>query len=304
MAIAAGESPPSAPAPQPSAKASSTAAAIVIDGLTKQYPKVRAVDGISLTVQAGEIFSLLGHNGAGKTTTIKMLTGRARPTSGRAQVLGFDVATQRDRIKPLINLVAEEQNLYERMSGRENLAFFARLYGAPDSIVGELMETVGLVDAAKRRVKTYSNGMKQRLLVARALVNQPRVLFLDEPTAGLDPISARQVRDLVKSLSRSGTTVFLTTHYMEEADELSDHVAFMAGGRIVAFDTPRELKLRYGNRTATVLLRSREEATIKLADPADAMRLERWMADDDVMTIHSNEGSLEDVFIALAGRPL
>lgn len=151
------------------------------------------MDGISLTVAKGEIFSLLGHNGAGKTTTIKMLTGRTRPTSGRAEVLGLDVATERDRIKPLITLVAEEQNLYERMTGHENLAFFARLYDSPASVVEELLEAVGLIDAAKRRVKTYSNGMKQRLLVARALVNSPKVLFLDEPTAGLDPISDAQI---------------------------------------------------------------------------------------------------------------
>ncbi|MGA7989025.1 MAG: ABC transporter ATP-binding protein [Candidatus Dormiibacterota bacterium] len=263
-----------------------------------------AVQDVSFTVREGEIFSLLGHNGAGKTTTIKLLTGRARPTSGRAQVLGLDVATERDRIKPLINLVAEEQNLYERMTGRQNLAFFARLYDSPPSVVDELLEAVGLIEASKRPVKTYSNGMKQRLVVARALVNSPKVLFLDEPTAGLDPISARQVRGLVRSLSRKGTTVFMTTHYMEEADELSDHVAFMSSGKIVALDTPRELKLRFGNRTARVLLRNRAEATVRLADPADASRLEQWMRNDEVLTIHSQEGTLEDVFIALAGRAL
>lgn len=277
---------------------------VEVAGLHKTYGRTVAVQDVSFTVREGEIFSLLGHNGAGKTTTIKLLTGRARPTSGRAQVLGLDVATERDRIKPLINLVAEEQNLYERMTGRQNLAFFARLYDSPPSVVDELLEAVGLIEASKRPVKTYSNGMKQRLVVARALVNSPKVLFLDEPTAGLDPISARQVRGLVRSLSRKGTTVFMTTHYMEEADELSDHVAFMSSGKIVALDTPRELKLRFGNRTARVLLRNRAEATVRLADPADASRLEQWMRNDEVLTIHSQEGTLEDVFIALAGRAL
>jgi ABC-2 type transport system ATP-binding protein len=305
MVVARPQAAPTAtPAERPIRDALGAAPAIIIDALTKHYATVNAVDGISLTVAKGEIFSLLGHNGAGKTTTIKILTGRARPTSGRAQVLGLDVATERDRIKPLINLVAEEQNLYERMTGRENLAFFARLYGSPASVVDELLEAVGLTVAAKRRVKTYSNGMKQRLLVARALVNSPKVLFLDEPTAGLDPISARQVRELVRSLSSKGTTVFLTTHYMEEADELSDHVAFMSSGKIVALDTPRELKLRFGNRSARVLLRSRAEATVQLADPADASQLQQWMRNDEVLTIHSQEGTLEDVFIALAGRAL
>jgi ABC-2 type transport system ATP-binding protein len=281
-----------------------TAPVIEIEGLAKHYKNVKAVDGISLNVAEGEIFSLLGHNGAGKSTTIKMLTGRARPTAGSARVLGKDVVADRDQIKPLINVVSEEQNLYERMTGRENLAFFAQLYGIGDSVVTELLESVGLAAAAKRRVKTYSNGMKQRLLIARALVNRPRVLFLDEPTAGLDPMAAREVRELVKSQARNGTTVFLTTHYMEEADELSDHVAFISQGKIVAVDTPRELKLRYGSRTAKVLLRSRQEVVIRLDTAADASSLEHWMRSDDVLTIHSQEGTLEDVFIALAGRAL
>ena len=284
--------------------ASDRGIAISVDALAKHYGPVRAVDGISFSVAEGEIFSLLGHNGAGKTTTIRMLTGRARPTSGTARVLGRDVVTERDQVKPAINVVSQEQNLYERMSARDNLAFVARLYGVHQGVADELLDTVGLADVAKRRVSTYSGGMKQRLLVARALVNRPRVLFLDEPTAGLDPASARQVRDLVRSLKAGGTTVFLTTHYMEEADELSDHVAFMAGGKIVAIDTPRELKLRYGTHSARVLLRSRDEVVVKLGDATDAARLAGWMAEDEVMTIHSQEGTLEDVFIALAGRPL
>ncbi|MEA2530640.1 MAG: type transport system ATP-binding protein, partial [Thermomicrobiales bacterium] len=202
--------------------------------LSKHYGAVRAVDGISFAVTAGEIFGLLGHNGAGKTTTIRVLTGRTRPTHGDARVAGFDVVAVRDRIKPLINLVFEEQNLYERLTGRDNLLVFADLYGAPHSRVEELLAQVDLAAAAKRRVKTYSTGMKQRLLIARALINQPRVLFLDEPTRGLDPTSARELRDLVRRLRDAGTTVFLTTHTMDEADELCDRVAFLAAGKIVA----------------------------------------------------------------------
>ena len=281
-----------------------SAPAITVDGLAKHYGQLKAVDGIAFSVAAGEIFGLLGHNGAGKTTTIKMLTGRARPTSGTATVLGRDVVSAADRIKPHINLVSQEQNLYERMTGRENLVFAARLYGVDQRIADDLLKLGGLSDFAGRRVKTYSGGMKQRLLVARALVNQPQLLFLDEPTAGLDPVSAREVRNLVRSLRAEGTTVFLTTHYMEEADELADHVAFMAEGRIVAVDTPRELKLRYGTRTAKVLLRSRQEVTLHLDDNADALRLAGWMSGGEVLTIHSQEGTLEDVFVALAGRAL
>ena len=272
----------------------------VVD-LQKQYGHVRAVDGISFSVGEGEVFGLLGHNGAGKTTSIRMLTGRTKPTGGRASIAGFDVATQRDAIKPIINLVFEEQNLYERLTGRDNLAVFARLYGAPLSRVDELLERVQLTFAADRRVKTYSTGMRQRLLIARALINRPRVLFLDEPTRGLDPTSARELRGLVRTLSEGGTTVFLTTHYMNEADELCDRVAFLSAGRIVALDTPQELKLRFGQRTAHVLLRDRTEHVIDLGDPADADELAAWMRDDAVMTLHSQEGSLEDVFVHLAG---
>ena len=277
---------------------------IEVDGLSKHYGDVRAVDDVSFSVAEGEILGLLGPNGAGKTTTIRMLTGRARPTSGRALIAGHDVVHERERVKPLINLVFEEQNLYERQTGRENLELFAKLYGAPSARVLELLERVGLTDAASRKVRTYSSGMKQRLLIARGLVNDPRVLFLDEPTKGLDPSSARDVRGIIRDHVRDGATVFLTTHYMEEADELCDRVAFLAAGKIVALDTPRELKLRYGERTADVLLRDRTEHEVRLDEGADAARLEAWMAAGEVLTVHSREGTLEDVFVNLAGRPL
>ena len=277
---------------------------IEVRELEKRYGEVQAVDGISFDVAAGEVFGLLGHNGAGKTTTIRMLTGRTRPTAGTAEIAGFDVVADLERVKPLINLVFEEQNLYERFSGRDNLRIFADLYGVPRQRVEELLSLVGLTEAAGRKVKTYSSGMKQRLLVARALINRPRVLFLDEPTRGLDPASARDLRGLIADLSREGTTVFLTTHYMEEADELCHRVAFLSQGKIVALDTPRELKLRYGERTAVVLLRDRAEHTIRLDDPVDADRLAAWMRAGEVLTVHSQEGTLEDVFINLAGRPL
>ncbi len=279
-------------------------AMIEVEHLARYYGDVHAVDDISFTVAEGEIFGLRGHNGAGKTTTIRMLTGRTRPTSGQARIVGHDVLTDFERIKPDINLVFEEQNLYERLSGRDNLRLFAELYDQPAVRADELLNLVELTDAAKRRVKAYSSGMKQRLLVARALINKPRVLFLDEPTKGLDPASARELRDLVLALSKQGTTVFLTTHYMEEADELCHRVAFLSHGKVVALDTPRELKLRQGNRTATVLLASREERTVRLDSAEDAARLAEWMRQGDVLTMHSHEGTLADVFIALAGRPL
>jgi ABC-2 type transport system ATP-binding protein len=238
------------------------AVAVEVTGLEKRYGDVHAVDGITFSVAEGEVFGLLGHNGAGKTTTIRMLTGRARPTAGTATIAGHDVVRERDAIKPLINAVFEDPNLYERLSGLDNLRLFCALYEVPATRADELLETVGLTSAAKRKVKTYSSGMKQRLLVARALVNKPRVLFMDEPTRGLDPTSARELRTLVSKLADEGTTIFLTTHYMEEADELCDRVAFLSQGKIVALDTPRELKLKQGQRTANVLLKDRKEHQI------------------------------------------
>ncbi len=283
----------------------STAHAMVeVEHLARDYGDVHAVDDISFSVAEGEIFGLLGHNGAGKTTTVRMLTGRTRPTRGQARIAGYDVLRDFDRIKPQINLVFEEQNLYERLTGRGNLQLFAELYGQAATRADDLLKLVDLTDAAKRRVKAYSSGMKQRLLVARALINKPRVLFLDEPTKGLDPSSARELRNIMVQLSKEGTTVVLTTHYMEEADELCHRVAFLSHGKIVALDTPRELKLREGNRTATVLLTSREERAVRLDSAADAAQLAEWMTRGEVLTVHSHEGTLADVFIALAGRPL
>jgi ABC-2 type transport system ATP-binding protein len=274
---------------------------VIVEDLARHYGDVRAVDGISFSVAEGEIFGLLGHNGAGKTTTIRMLTGRTRPTAGRASIAGYDVVEELDQIKPIINLVFEDANLYERLTGKDNLAMFARLYGVPVSRADELLDLLDLSDAAGRRVKTYSTGMKQRLVIARALINTPKVLFLDEPTRGLDPASARELREMILKLAQQGTTVFLTTHYMNEADELCDRVAFLKEGRIVELDSPRELKLKYGRRAARVLLDNREEREIDLTSPADAEALGDWMSHGRVMTLHSEEGTLEDVFINIAG---
>jgi len=227
--------------------------AIEVKDLTRDYNGLRAVNSISFSVESGEVFGFLGPNGAGKTTTIKMLTGQLRPTSGCARVMGCDVLRERQLLKPHIGVVFEYQNVYERLTGRENLIFTARLYGVKKSRVDEVMEQVGLADRAQDRVKKYSNGMKQRLLVARALLHEPQVLFLDEPTRGLDPGIARGIRRFVKDLARQGVTVFLTTHYMEEADQLSKRVAIIDEGHIVAIGTPQQLKSEYGEGVGTSL---------------------------------------------------
>jgi ABC-2 type transport system ATP-binding protein len=226
---------------------------IEVEKLTRNYNGLCAVDQVTFVVEAGEIFGFLGPNGAGKTTTIKMLTGQLRPTSGSARVAGCDVVEDRQRLKPQIGVVFERQNLYERLSARDNLAFAARLYGVDRQRVQHVLEQVGLADRARDRIKNYSNGMKQRLLIARALLHEPRVLFLDEPTRGLDPNLARHVRTFVAGLAGQGVTVFLTTHYMEEADQLCGRVAIVDQGRIVALDTPQGLKAEHGQDERTTL---------------------------------------------------
>jgi ABC-2 type transport system ATP-binding protein len=234
--------------------------AIQVCQLTRDYNGLRAVDGITFAVEAGKLFGFLGPNGAGKTTTIKVLTGQLRPTSGTAQVAGCDVVEERQQLMPRIGVVFEYQNLYERLSARDNLVFTARLYGAPKGQVDHVLSQVGLADRARDRIKKYSKGMKQRLLIARALLHEPEVLFLDEPTRGLDPNVAREIRAVVADLARQGVTVFLTTHYMEEADQQCDRVAIIDRGAIVALDTPAQLKAVHGEDGQTTL----EDVFVKL----------------------------------------
>lgn len=278
--------------------------AIEVENLVRTFNGRRAVDGITFAVAEGEVFGFLGPNGAGKTTTIRVLTGQLQPTTGSARVAGCDVVRDLERMKPQIGVVFEHQNVYPRMSGRENLAFSARLYGIDERRVDELLEEVGLRERARDRVQHYSNGMKQRLLIARALLHRPRVLFLDEPTRGLDPAMAREIRQVVAGLTDRGVTVFLTTHYMEEADQLCSRVAFLEQGRIAALDMPARLKRIHGRRCLTVTLDDGQTATLSLDDPADGRRLGELAAGGQIVTVHSAEATLEEVFIELTGRRL
>jgi len=278
--------------------------AIEVEKLSRTFNGLKAVDNISFSVEAGEIFGFLGHNGAGKTTTIRMLSGQLVPTSGRAHVAGCDVITEQRRLKPLIGVVSEHQNLYERMSGRENLEFAVRLYGQDVRRVNETLRQVDLLDRAKDNVRTYSNGMKQRLLIARALLHRPQIIFLDEPTRGLDPVVGREIRRLILDLSQQGVTIFLTTHYMEEADQLCGRVAFLSDGRMVALDTPKNLKVAHGHNSVNVTLENGESLTIDLNDHDAGKQLEQLVSAGQVRTLHTAEATLEEVFIRMAGREL
>ncbi|HAM79733.1 ABC transporter ATP-binding protein [Ornithinibacillus bavariensis] len=223
------------------------------EGIIKKKQKVvEALKGISFSVQEGEIFGLLGPNGAGKTTMIKMLTTMLTPTSGEISVLGFNPVTETKQLRPHINFIlGGERNLYWRLSAYDNLAYFSDLYRIPRAVqkakINELLELVNLQDVAHQRVETFSKGMKQRLQIARGLVNNPKILFLDEPSIGLDPVSARKLREIIRELNNRGTTILLTTHYMYEADELCDRIAFIDKGNLVAIDTPQNFKLKADN---------------------------------------------------------
>ena len=224
--------------------------AIVVEGLERAFGETRAVCGVDLSVEEGEIYGFLGPNGAGKTTTVRMLTTLLLPTGGRASVAGHDVADEARAVRRQIGVALQEAALDPLMTGRELIRLQATLHGLPREQgrrrADALLERVDLVEAADRRVGTYSGGMQRRLDLAAALVHRPRVLFLDEPTTGLDPVSRRTIWDEVRELNDEGTTVFLTTQYLEEADQLADNVGIIDRGRIVAEGTPASLKAEIG----------------------------------------------------------
>lgn len=214
--------------------------------LTKFYGEILAVDHINFEVEKGEIFGFLGPNGAGKTTTIRILTGLSKPTEGKASVLGFDINSEIVEAKRHIGVVPEISNLYDEFSAIDNLLFMAQLYGVPRpqrrKRVEELLKTFGLYERKDSPFRTFSRGMKRALTIAAALIHNPKLLFLDEPTVGLDVVAARSLRNLIGNLRQQGITIFLTTHYLEEADLLCDRVAILVNGRIIKVDSPQTLK--------------------------------------------------------------
>ncbi|HWB69848.1 MAG TPA: ATP-binding cassette domain-containing protein [Solirubrobacterales bacterium] len=241
--------------------------AILVEGLERAFEEVLAVRGVDLTVQDGEIYGFLGPNGAGKTTTVRMLTTLLLPTGGRATVAGHDVVGEARAVRSTIGVALQEAALDPLMTGRELIRLQATLQGIPTAEgkrrADDLLERVDLAAAADRRVGTYSGGMQRRLDLAAALVHEPRVLFLDEPTTGLDPVSRKTIWEEVRELNENGTTVFLTTQYLEEADQLADNVGIIDCGRIVAEGTPEALKAEVGNPHVEILL---EEGSVAEAE--------------------------------------
>ena len=228
-----------------------------VQNLVKKYGDFTAVKGISFDIKEGEIFSLLGPNGAGKTTTISMLSTLYTPTSGDATIGGHSVTKNPMAVKQVIGVVPQDIALYEELTARENLIFWGQMYGlsgnALNNRVDEVLEQIGLTDKAKNRVKTYSGGMKRRVNIGVGLLHKPRLLFMDEPTVGIDPQSRRAILDTVKDLNKQGMTLLYTTHYMEEAQELSDRVGIIDHGELIALGTQDELTKQVGQAETLIL---------------------------------------------------
>jgi fluoroquinolone transport system ATP-binding protein len=286
----------------------SSSSVIRVEELRVRYPGTTrdAVDGISFEVAEGEVFGFLGPNGAGKSTTQHVLTGQLGGYRGRAEVLGRSVAQWRSELYERIGVGFELPAYFPKLSARENLAAFAGLYRGATLTPLAALDLVGLADVADQRPTTFSKGMKIRLNLARALLHLPDVLFLDEPTAGLDPNHAAQVHEVIRARAAAGNTVFLTTHDMETVDQLCDRVAFLLDGRIRAIDTPRALRLAYGQPRVRVESRSDGQlctAEFPLTVPTDPALL-ALLRDAAVETIHTREATLRDVFIAVTGGRL
>ncbi len=305
--------------------------AIVVEGLTKRFGEVVALDGIDFQVPAGSVYGLLGPNGAGKTTAVRILATVIAPDGGRAEVLGHDVRREAEAVRYLIGLAGQNAAVDPNLTGRENLRLVGRLTQLPsrdiESRSGEILERFGLADAADRPVRTYSGGMRRRLDVGAALVHRPPVLFLDEPTTGLDPEGRNELWDVIRELVADGTTVLLTTQYLEEADRLADRIVVVDKGRVIADDTPAAMKAQLGNTVTELGMGSDREAsrgealisgladgraetdgpTLRITSGDGARVLIEVLRALDAggitpSTMTVREPSLDDVFLALTGH--
>ncbi len=309
--------------------------AIEVQGLTKKFGTFTAVDNISFNVNDREIFGFLGPNGAGKSTTIRMLCTLARPTAGDAKVNGYDLLKQPDNVRASIGLVAEKMIMYDQLTAAENLRFFGNLYQMPkqkiETRIDELLKLVDMTDWKNAQIKKFSTGMRQRINVIRALLTEPKVIFMDEPTLGLDPQTTLSIRDLIRDINKKGTTVILTTHAMIEAEALSNRIAIIDHGKIIALDTPGNLKklvkeadmtvltVRVPNLTPSLVGKIQKLECVAAVDQPDAYDLKISAKGNEgvdkildairqdggtITTINTNEPTLEDVFLSVTGKAM
>ena len=278
---------------------------IQIKDVCKAFDQRQVLNNISLSVEEGEIFGLLGPSGAGKTTLIKMLIGLLSATSGNIAILGKELDKKIDESFPSFGMVLDNDGLYDRLNCYDNLELYARIYSISNrkKVINDLLEKVGLIESSKKSVSNLSKGMRQRLSFARAILHSPKIVFLDEPTSGLDPATTLQIHSMMKMLKESGTTIFLTTHNMNEAQKMCDHLALLNEGNIVEEGTPEDICLHHRKKCEVNIEMTNGEKY--MVDSHDLLTVLQTVLDtNNKRSIHSNEPNLEEVFIELTGRDL
>lgn len=277
---------------------------IEVKSLEKVFGNQAAIDGVDFHVKKGEVFGFLGPSGSGKTTTIKILTGQLNPTSGLAEVFGESVdKLKKTEYRKRFGVLTDNSGLYERISIYDNLKLYCQLYDLPLTKIDEVLKVVNLNEDQTKRVSKLSKGMTQRVTLARALIHEPELLFLDEPTSALDPTNTFHIYEGLRALNAKGTTIFLTTHDMYEAETLCDRIALLNNGKIQLMDSPKSLKTNHSDLTITVEL-ANDETVILPAGTDGAQQLFEYMNANQVVAIHSNEPTLGDIFIQATGRKL
>lgn len=279
---------------------------IQIKDVCKAFDQRQVLNNISLSVEEGEIFGLLGPSGAGKTTLIKMLIGLLSATSGNIAILGKELDKKIDESFPSFGMVLDNDGLYDRLNCYDNLELYARIYSISNrkKVINDLLEKVGLIESSKKSVSNLSKGMRQRLSFARAILHSPKIVFLDEPTSGLDPATTLQIHSMMKMLKESGTRIFLTTHNMNEAQKMCDHLALLNEGNIVEEGTPEDICLHHRKKCEVNIEMTNGEKY--MVDSHDLLTVLQTVLDTNnkIRSIHSNEPNLEEVFIELTGRDL
>ncbi len=277
---------------------------IFMKEIKKTFKDKVVLNHLTFQVKKNEIFGLLGPSGSGKTTTIKILTSQIMPTSGEAFILNNDVYSFDRRILSRFGILSDNSGIYERLTVWDNLKLFADICGADKKSIGDLLDRVGLSDDKRTVAKKLSKGMKQRLILARSIINKPELLFLDEPTSSLDPSISSEIHKLLKEINSEGTTIFLTTHDMVEADKLCDRIGFLNNGNITQIDSPENLKLKYAKPVIEVKLKGQDNKIFLSKNAENAEKIRSWIASDALDSIHSCEPSIEEIFLKVTGRKL